>query len=133
MKHSKFIIPSNLLAAHGQTDALIALSAATRLGWMPRRNGQPIHVATLYRWDTRGVKGVRLQTVMVGRTRCTTEQALREFFKALAETDMRQMAPVPRPANSRERERAAVKARQILKPSVRSKTNSANRTDLEVP
>jgi len=103
-----------------EPDHLTPLAAATRLGWMPRRNGQPIHVATLYRWDTRGVKGVRLQTVMVGRTRCTTEQALREFFKALAEADMRQMAPVPRPANSRERERAARSARHILNLNVAS-------------
>jgi len=57
---------------------------------------------------------------MVGRTRCTTEQALREFFKALAEADMRQMAPVPRPANSRERERAARSARHILNLNVAS-------------
>ena len=112
-------------------DSLITLSAATRLPWMPRRDGRPLHVATLYRWASRGVNGIKLSTVMVGRTRCTTEQELSDFFKALTEADMSKLAPVLRPASSREREQAAVKARQILNPHNRSKANSANRTDLE--
>jgi len=110
-------------------DKYISLATAARL--LPRKNDRTIHTATLYRWASRGVNGVKLSTVKVGRTHCTTERELSDFFKALAETDMRQMAPVPRPVNSRERERVAVKARQILKPRVRSSTNSGNCADLE--
>jgi len=99
---------------------LISITAAARLPWMPRRDGRPLHVATLYRWASRGVNGIKLSTVMVGRTRCTTEQELSDFFKALTEADMSKLAPVPRPANSRERERAARSARHILNLNVAS-------------
>lgn len=39
------------------------------------------HRSTVYRW-AKGTCGVRLRVVTVGRTRCTTEQWLFEFFEA---------------------------------------------------
>jgi len=101
---------------------LISITAAARLPWMPRRDGRPLHVATLYRWASRGVNGIKLSTVMVGRTRCTTEQELSDFFKALTEADMSKLAPVLRPASSREREQAARRAKEILHLGSTSKT-----------
>jgi hypothetical protein len=47
------------------------------------RNGRPIRVSTLWRWATRGVRGVRLDTAYVGSVRVTTEASLREFFERL--------------------------------------------------
>ena len=54
--------------------------------WLANRpNGQqPISVATLYRWASRGLRGVRLATWAQGATLCTTERALLEFMEKLA-------------------------------------------------
>lgn len=41
------------------------------------------HFATVWRWATRGVKGVILETVLVGGQRFTTEDALNDFLQSL--------------------------------------------------
>ncbi len=38
------------------------------------------HLATLYRWATRGIRGVKLKTYKVGRVRCTTREDAERFF-----------------------------------------------------
>lgn len=43
--------------------------------------GRP-HISTLHRWRLRGVRGVRLQTCLVGGRRYTTSEWLAEFIKA---------------------------------------------------
>ena len=48
-----------------------------------RRAGRKCHVATVYRWAQRGVRGIRLETIQVGGTRCTSRQAMQRFFEAL--------------------------------------------------
>jgi hypothetical protein len=51
---------------------------------LPRcRCGKRVHVATLFRWTSRGCRGVRLRFEQVGATRCTTREWLAEFFDAL--------------------------------------------------
>ena len=49
-----------------------------------RRRGRKTHVSTLYRWATAGCRGVRLETIQVGGTRCTSRQALQRFFERLS-------------------------------------------------
>lgn len=50
--------------------------------------GQPIvSTATLHRWISNGLKGVKLEHVQMGRIRCTTVAALQRFFGDLAELD----------------------------------------------
>ena len=66
---------------------LLSLSEAAEL--LPNRP----HVSTLWRWCRRGVKGVRLQTVIVGGRRYTTAPFLSDFVAQL--TDPR--ADMPRP------------------------------------
>jgi hypothetical protein len=51
-----------------------------------RRNKRP-NVATIYRWAKHGVGGVRLQTIRVGGTLCTSVEALQRFFEALSRAD----------------------------------------------
>ncbi len=51
----------------------------------PRRRGRKVHVSTLHRWASVGCRGVVLETVQVGGTRCTSVEALGRFFEALAE------------------------------------------------
>jgi hypothetical protein len=38
-----------------------------------------MHVSTLWRWSLRGVKGIRLETVMIGGIRYTSREALERF------------------------------------------------------
>ena len=55
--------------------------AARRL---PRlRSNRPVSVSTLWRWAFRGLRGVRLETTLVGGVRVTSAEALRQFFAAL--------------------------------------------------
>ncbi len=56
-----------------------AISLSQAVDFVPRRP----HVATIWRWATRGVRGIKLQTWMSGGTRVTTPQALEEFLLAL--------------------------------------------------
>jgi hypothetical protein len=48
-----------------------------------RRRGKKTHLSTLYRWATAGCRGVRLETLQIGATRCTSREALQRFFEAL--------------------------------------------------
>ena len=36
---------------------------------------------TLWRWSTKGLQGVKLQTFKVGRSRCTTPEMLASFIR----------------------------------------------------
>lgn len=58
-----------------------------------RRRGKKPHIATLYRWAERGLKGVHLETIQVGGTCCTSLEALQRFFDGL--TKPRSDAPPP--------------------------------------
>jgi hypothetical protein len=51
---------------------------------LPRRaRGRKLHLSTVYRWATSGCRGVVLETIQVGATRCTNREALQRFFEAL--------------------------------------------------
>lgn len=52
--------------------------------WLPlRRRGKRLHVSTLFRWSSEGIRGVRLATVRCGGTRCVTRSSLIRFFEEL--------------------------------------------------
>jgi hypothetical protein len=74
------LIPVSTSQTRTSVSELIPLQEASRL--LPKS----LHVATLYRWASRGVRGVRLRTLCVGRARCTTEQWLAEFFEQITPT-----------------------------------------------
>lgn len=65
-----------------QEEVISLTEATTRLP--RRRQGKKPNVATLYRWAQRGCKGVQLETVQVGGTKCTSVQALQRFFDRLS-------------------------------------------------
>jgi len=50
-----------------------------------RRRGRKPHVSTLWRWATRGLRGVRLEVIRVGGTLCTSREALQRFCEKLTE------------------------------------------------
>jgi hypothetical protein len=61
-----------------------------------RRKGKRPNVATLYRWTHTGCRGVRLETICIGATRCTSLEALQRFFDALtAQAERRPITPLP--------------------------------------
>jgi len=49
----------------------------------PLRGGKRVHLATLYRWVSRGVAGVRLESLRLGRTVVTSREALQRFAERL--------------------------------------------------
>ena len=68
------------------TEAVVTLTEATH--HLPRRRkGKRCAVSTLYRWADRGVRGVRLETIQVGGTKCTSWEALQRFFNRLSSAD----------------------------------------------
>ena len=93
-------------------ETLISLADASRL--LPaRRAGKKPHVSCLYRWTTVGCRGVVLESVQIGGTRCTSREALERFFSALtaqAEGDR----PAPPAPPSKTRQQAFRQAEQRL-------------------
>jgi Protein of unknown function (DUF1580) len=49
------------------------------------RLGRPTHPSTLARWASRGLRGIRLETIKVGGRTCSSSEALQRFFAALTE------------------------------------------------
>ena len=66
-----------------------------------RRAGKRPHVATLYRWAQQGVRGVKLETIQVGGTLCTSLEALQRFCERCTDPSSR---PPSSASKSRERE-----------------------------
>src|SRR4051794_36659981 len=68
------------------SESLLTLTQAADV--LPRRRkGRKTHVSTLYRWATAGCRGVRLESVQIGATRCTSREALERFFQRLTGPD----------------------------------------------
>ncbi len=65
-------------------DLIVLQKAAT---WIAERTGgRRPNISTLHRWATRGVRGVRLETVAVGHVRYTSVEAVRRFLNATPAT-----------------------------------------------
>ena len=63
---------------------VLSLTEATK--HLPRRRkGKRPHVATLYRWAQQGIRGVRLETIRVGGTMCTSLESLQRFCQQLTQ------------------------------------------------
>jgi hypothetical protein len=85
-------------------ESLLSLCEAAR--HLPRRRaGKRPHVSCLYRWTTAGCKGIILETIQVGGTRCTSREALARFFRRLTQGDTAD-AHVVRSVAKRERDTA---------------------------
>jgi hypothetical protein len=94
------------------TEEVLTFSkAAARLP--ERRKGSRPHLATFYRWAERGIRGVRLESIQIGGTRCTSTQALQRFFDRLSgiPSETETLSP---PALSRERQKAIKQAEREL-------------------
>jgi len=63
-----------------QTETILSLAQAARS--VPGRSGCGVHAATIWRWMQRGIRGVRLETILIGGIRYTSQEALHSFFNA---------------------------------------------------
>ena len=81
-------------------ETLISLTEAAK-SLPARRGGKRPHISCLYRWSASGCRGVILETIQVGGTRCTSRQALARFFEALTYTSGHVQLPVRSPTKRR--------------------------------
>jgi hypothetical protein len=88
------------------TETLSSLNDAAR-SLPARRGGKRPHISCLYRWTVSGCKGVILESIQVGGTRCTSREAVARFFEAL--TALNSAVP-PAARSSAKRQRAVQKA-----------------------
>ena len=92
-------------------ESLIPLAVAARE--IPnRKGGLGVDVATVWRWTLKGIKGIRLESVMAGGIRQTSREAIRRFFERLtAAADGASVAVI---RTSKQRERAIAAAEREL-------------------
>lgn len=65
------------------SEQIISLTEAAKI--LPqRRGGKRPHVSCVYRWTLSGCRGVKLESIQVGGTRCTSREALGRFFERLS-------------------------------------------------
>jgi hypothetical protein len=87
-------------------EELLTFSQAARR--LPRlRNDRPINPATIWRWGTVGVRGVKLETIKVGAVNCTSVQALGRFLATLNNQ------PIPPPAAKQRADHHEVAERKL--------------------
>lgn len=73
----------------------LSFCQAAKLPDLPiRRGGKRPCAATLWRWALRGVRGIKLESIVCGGARCTSAEALRRFFARLTEAADK-AAPAP--------------------------------------
>jgi hypothetical protein len=66
----------------------VPLADVPKLSWIPRRRGgRRLHLSSVHRWCSRGLRGRRLEFVQLGGTRVTTVEALFRFFDSLASSN----------------------------------------------
>ncbi len=70
------------------------------------RPGKRLNLATIWRWSTHGVRGARLETVLIGGVRYTSGAAVTRFVEALNATSGT-CHPGPTPARRRRQREAA--------------------------
>src|SRR4051794_11026802 len=82
---------------------IFPLSDAPDTRYIPRKRGRKVHLATLYRWASRGIRGVKLEVIRVGGATCTSGEALQRFFNRLTEAEADPDRQAPRTSAARTR------------------------------
>ena len=96
------------------TETVITPAKAAHLCPERRRGVRP-NVATVYRWMMQGVRGIKLESIVVGATRCTSVEALQRFFDALTTAaDAEHSSIVTPPPVSKSRQKSIEAAERRL-------------------
>ena len=85
----------------------MALLTEHRLSLTQLAQERDLHVTTIWRWATRGVRGIRLETYREGGRRYTTREAHARFVAATSDGVA---APAPAARTSRQRSAAVDRA-----------------------
>lgn len=99
-------------------ETIIGLAEATRL--LPKINGRHIAISSLWRWCTKGIGGVKLDYVCIGRRMATSKEALNRFCNARSTAQQQRQetstAPIPQISamSPKARQRALQEADRIL-------------------
>lgn len=113
-------------------EEMVTMSQAAKR--LPRPRGtKSISPSTMWRWTNAGLKAedgqiVRLETVRIGGTRCTSIEALRRFFNRLQEPDSHQSAASYGDLHQPRRTTLAQTNRARLTPDRRSEQEEARRS-----
>jgi len=99
-------MPADLPIAPGEP--LLPMATAVH-----RATGRRTHVTTCHRWRLRGVRGVRLPTVLVGGRRLTSVGAVLRWIEATQPDG--EAAPATRGETSRQRQAAIERAERELR------------------
>ena len=93
-----------------ETEHLLTLAEACTL--LPRRRaGKKCAVSTLHRWRLRGIRGVRLESAMLGGIRMTSVQAIQRFMDRVSSRSEREVPEfASRTSEARDRQLAKVDA-----------------------
>ena len=80
-----------------------------------RRGGKKTHPSTIFRWASRGLKGVVLETIQIGGTKCTSMEALNRFYCRLSalNQDGPSRPETPRQQSCRRQREIAAAERQL--------------------
>jgi len=68
-----------------EREDVLSLTEATKV--LPRVNGKRASICTLWRWCRKGLRGVHLDYIRIGRKIATSRQALNRFFNELSAKD----------------------------------------------
>ena len=68
------------------TEIIVALAHVPKDMPPPACRQKP-HVSCIYRWTNSGCRGVILESIQIGGTRCTSKEALGRFFRRLTDGD----------------------------------------------
>lgn len=92
------------------SEHIMSLADAAKLPcFPPRRGGKRLHVSCIYRWTVTGCRGVILESVQIGGTRCTSREAVLRFLEQLTQTTGPQR-PLVTPRTPAQRSRAITAA-----------------------
>jgi hypothetical protein len=98
-----------------------------------RKPGKRLYVNTVWRWCVKGLRGVRLRSVLVGGQRLTTRRWLREFLQAMNEARDPGGASPPVIRTPRQRQSASERAAEELKAAWKQRRRSAAEGDAQPP
>ena len=99
-----------------------------------RKPGKRLYVNTVWRWCRKGLRGVRLRSVLVGGQRLTTRQWLQEFIQAMSEArEPGDASPPPVIRTPRQRQSASERAAEELKAAWKQRRRPSGEGDAPPP
>jgi len=81
----------------------LSKAAKHRLFLNKSADRKPVNFSTVWRWSLKGSRGVRLETVRIGSTLCTTAEAIERFIERLTNPEIPAGIATPSQANREHR------------------------------